>query len=93
MGLDAMCWHRRRLKRDYHPELLENLRVLLSQPTVTEEANTEPLLLTEGEQGANNSERVRAYLLIHPGAKVREVAEALSISVSTANKWMSRIKE
>jgi len=74
-------------------ELLENLRVLLSQPTVTEEEITEPLLLTEGEQGTNNGERVRAYLLLHPGAKVREVAEALSISVSTANKWMSRVKE
>jgi hypothetical protein len=90
------------------PELLNELRMLLTQTTVTEEANTQTLLLPEGEQstntaqeasaadedepGANNGERVRAYLVLHPDSKVREVAEALSISVSTANKWMSRVK-
>ena len=47
----------------------------------------------EGEQGANNYKRVRSYIATHPGAKVRDVAEALSISVSTANKWMNRVKE
>ena len=82
--------------------------MLLSQTTVSEEANAQTLLLAEGEHstntaqeasetdedepGANNGERVRAYLLLHPDAKVRDVAEALSISVSTANKWMSRVK-
>src|SRR5205823_3306492 len=90
------------------PELVETLRLLLSQSTVTEEANTPQLLLTEGEQtanmaqeaiasdedeqGTNNGERVKAYLLLHPDAKVREVADGLSISVGTANKWMSRAK-
>ena len=44
------------------------------------------------EQGANNYERVKAYMAGHPDAKVREVAEALTISVSTANKWMIRIR-
>jgi hypothetical protein len=44
------------------------------------------------EQGANNFERVKAYLAGHSDAKVRDVAEALKISVSTANKWMIRIK-
>lgn len=61
---------------------------------------------TEDEQGANNKavgdcddepevnnyERVKTYLALHPDAKVREVAGALTISVSTANKWMVRIK-
>jgi len=90
------------------PELVETLRVLLSKPTITEEANTEQLLLSQGEQtantaqeaiatdedeqGTNNGERVKAYLLLHPDAKVREVADALTISVGTANKWMSRAK-
>lgn len=90
------------------PDLVETLQVLLSQTTVSEEANNEQLLLPEGEQstntaqeasatdedgpGANNGERVRAYLVLHPDAKVREVADTLSISVSTANKWMSRVK-
>ncbi len=31
-------------------------------------------------------------MVTHPDAKVRDVAEALSISVSTANKWMNRVK-
>jgi hypothetical protein len=44
------------------------------------------------EQGANNYERVKEYLAGHPDAKVREVARALTISVSTANKWMIRIR-
>ena len=44
------------------------------------------------EQGASNYERVKAYLAGHPEAKVRDVAEGLKISISTANKWMIRIK-
>src|SRR2546423_1911761 len=58
------------------PELVETLRLLLSQPTVSEETNMTTLLLTQGEQatnanqeasfhnedeqGTNNSERVKA---------------------------------
>ncbi len=84
------------------------VEALITQTNVSEEANTQTLLLAEGEQStntsqetsvegddeqaANNGGRVRAYLVLHPGAKVREVAEALAISVSTANKWMSRVK-
>jgi hypothetical protein len=41
----------------------------------------------------DNYERVKAYLAEHPNATVREVATALSISPSTANKWMRRAKE
>jgi hypothetical protein len=44
------------------------------------------------EQGANNYEGVKEYLAGHPDAKVREVARALTISVSTANKWIIRIR-
>jgi len=46
----------------------------------------------EGEQRANNYERVKVYMATHPEAKVRDVAEAHSISVSTANKWMNGVK-
>jgi hypothetical protein len=94
------------------PDLIETLRILLTQTTVTEEANTQQLLLSQGEQGseqkpntppeattdddeepgANNGHRVKAYLLLHPDAKVRDVAEALSISTSTANKWIGRVR-
>jgi hypothetical protein len=44
------------------------------------------------EQRANNYKRVKEYLAGHPDAKVREVARALTISVSTANKWIIRIR-
>jgi len=46
----------------------------------------------ETEQAANNYERVKAYMAHYPDAKVRDVADALAISVSTANKWMNRVK-
>jgi hypothetical protein len=91
------------------PELIETLRVLLWQTTVSEETpNTSALSSSGGEQGANNSleasegdegeqeannyERVKAHMATFPTAKVRDVAGALSISVSTANKWMNRVK-
>jgi hypothetical protein len=45
----------------------------------------------EGEQETNNGERVRAYLAAHPVATDREIADALTISASTANKWRRRI--
>jgi len=45
------------------------------------------------EQEANNFERVKAYLARHPEATDREIAEALTISTSTANKWRKRVKE
>lgn len=98
------------------PELVDALRALLTQTTVSEEASVpyslpspqggkeanqgeQRVSLTQqatgesdNEQGANNYERVKAYLGGHPDAKVRDVAEALTISISTANKWMSRIR-
>ena len=91
------------------PELLDALRALLAQTTVSEEASG-PYALpspqgeqrtnaaqeatgeSDEEQGVNNYERVKAYLAGHPDAKVRDVAEALTISVSTANKWINRIR-
>src|SRR5438552_3063630 len=39
----------------------------------------------DDEQMANNYERVKTYLAAYPNARVRDVAEALTISVSTAN--------
>lgn len=48
--------------------------------------------ITEDVVQSPNYERVKAYLAEHPDAKVREVAEALSMSVSTASKWMGRMK-
>jgi hypothetical protein len=91
------------------PELIETVRALIAQTTVSEETPNTPTLPSpgcqqgqdnpqeaeergEGEQGVNNYERVKVYVATYPNAKVRDVAEALSISVSTANKWMNRVK-
>jgi hypothetical protein len=74
------------------PELLDTLRGLLSQTTVTEEQAATPLLLTEESQETDYVERVKAYLAQHPKAPLREIAEALTISVTTANKWRTRIQ-
>lgn len=92
------------------PELLDALRALLVQTTVSVEAITPCALPSpqdeqeanqgqrraniaqeatgedSNEQRANNSKRAKAYLEGHPDAKVRDVARALTVSVSTANK-------
>ncbi len=47
---------------------------------------------SDNEPGMSKYERVKAYLEVHPDAKVREVAKTLAISVSTANKWMIRVR-
>jgi hypothetical protein len=98
------------------PELVDALRAVLAQITVSEKplqlqalpspqgeqqenkdiqrANIAQEAIGEGdnEPAAPNYERVKAYLAVHPDAKVREVAEVLEISVSTANKWMIRVR-
>jgi hypothetical protein len=88
------------------PEVIETLRALLAQTIVSEDTSTpqalpelkseeqekeQPAMMSNG-RGSENFERVKEYMAEHPGAKVREVAEALSISVSTANKWMGKVK-
>ena len=40
-----------------------------------------------------NYERVRTYMDTHQSASVREVAKALNIGISTANKWMLKVKD
>jgi predicted nuclease of restriction endonuclease-like RecB superfamily len=47
----------------------------------------------QGGQSTDNFERVKLFMTDHPGAKVREVAQALAISRTTANKWMTRLRE
>ena len=78
------------------PELLDTLRTLLQQTGVSEEHREAPLLLTEGqaqgEGGEDNGKRVRAYLADHPQATLRAIAGALTISVTTARKWRSRVQ-
>jgi hypothetical protein len=43
------------------------------------------------EHEMNNFERVKAYLARYPEATDRQIAEALTMSTSTANKWRKRV--
>lgn len=83
------------------PELVEALRGVLAQVTVMEEVPQELLapqskqppntVEDEGEQEANNYERVKAFLVRSPGASARTIAQALGMSASTAHKWRGRV--
>ncbi len=42
-------------------------------------------------KNSTNYQRVKAYMTDHQRASVREVAGALNIGISTANKWMQRV--
>lgn len=87
------------------PELVEVLREMLNQAqtTVIEEAQeTRQIAAPEKEGRAAHQEipgqkspyeRVKAYLATKPDAKIREVSEACHLSMSTANKWMSRVRK
>jgi hypothetical protein len=39
-------------------------------------------------KNSTNYERVKAYMDTHQSVSVRDVAKALDIGISTANKWM-----
>jgi len=88
------------------PEMIDQLRQLLMPTTVEEEVRQEALpspeeaqaetispedATTEAKLEVNNYERVQAYLAEHPKATLHEIAGALTISVTTANKWRTRI--
>jgi len=89
------------------PEMIDQLRQLLMHTTVEEEVHQEALPSPKEEQAetippedahmtvakleVNNYERVKSYLVEHPKATLHEIAGALTISVTTANKWRTRI--
>ncbi|HZO74971.1 MAG TPA: hypothetical protein VFB60_22380 [Ktedonobacteraceae bacterium] len=84
------------------PELVEALRGVLAQVRVMEEVPQELLAPhseqppngseVEGEQEANNYERVKTFLVRSPGASARTIAQALGMSASTAHKWRGRVE-
>lgn len=99
---------------DISPELLEALRIHLSQTTISEdtkEAQRQPLALPQAtgdasilktvrkavphtkRKNSTNYERVKAYMDTHQNVSVRDVAKALDIGISTANKWMQKVKD
>lgn len=73
----------------------------LQVPVTEKEHNQEEVDNSEQEQNSQNGqstnnvnfERVKIFLLDRPNAKVREVAAALEMSPSTANKWMQRVRK
>lgn len=46
----------------------------------------------ESERERAEDERVKAYLAAHPEVPDCEIADALTISRSTVNKWRKRLK-
>jgi hypothetical protein len=62
-------------------------------PQSEQERTPEALPPPKGEQSLDNFAKVKAYMNAHPNATVREVAKALQISATTANKWINRMKE
>jgi hypothetical protein len=72
------------------PELIEAIRLVIVQEIQGEHSKQK--VLPEPEV-TDNYERVKAYMTEHPNAKVREVAQALSMSTSTANKWMRQMEK
>lgn len=58
------------------------------QQSVPREQVAEPL-----SEPLSNYERVKAYLTDHPQAKVAEVADALTIAISTASKHMNKVRQ
>lgn len=62
---------------------------------ITEEENEQPKALPAPKKrtsSGDNLERVRAYMAEHEDATAREVSKALTMSISTANKWMRQVK-
>lgn len=63
---------------------------------VTEEKEERPKALPSPKKRTatgDNLERVRSYKAEHESASVRDVAKALGMSISTANKWMQRVSK
>lgn len=75
------------------PQALPPPQAQQSEETVQDEPPAE----TQGREAQNGHdqstyERVKAFLTEHPDAKIREVAEALALKMSTANKWMNKVR-
>ena len=67
----------------------------LPQPKTNKHSPTPKTTVTKSpypkRKNSTNYERVKAYMADHQRASVRDVAGALNIGISTANKWMQRV--
>jgi hypothetical protein len=75
------------------PQHKSEKRRTAKKPRGSDTTNESEQPTEQGGQIRDNYERVKLFLAEHPKAKVREVAEALAISMTTANKWMIRLRE
>jgi hypothetical protein len=80
------------------PSVSEDNKIEHQTLALPQAKSDSPTLLTtrrtpnaKGKNSANY-ERVRAYMDTNQNASVREVAKALNIGISTANKWMQKVK-
>jgi hypothetical protein len=75
------------------PEPLDEQRASTAQEAIVACSHQQKINEDKIEhEEENNYERVKAYLAAHPKATDREIAAALTISASTANKWRKRIQ-
>lgn len=80
-----------------HASSVERLEYVQTKELVHDEPikrtrTTGKLLDLHDQETNSNFVRVKQFIEAHPKAKVREVAAALSMSPSTANKWMIKAR-
>ncbi len=63
----------------------------ISREVSEQSTNNDEQLEREDSKETNNHERVKKHLVGNPKATDRDIAEALDISTSTANKWKKRV--
>ncbi|HET8844560.1 MAG TPA: hypothetical protein VFN35_24030 [Ktedonobacteraceae bacterium] len=85
-------------KEDQKNEQEESGQATDRQPVTIREEDEPPKALPQPQNVrishacTQNYEQVKAYIALHQQATVREVAKALSIGTTTANKWMRKSK-
>ena len=86
----------RHVQLEEKPSVREKRTPVQPKPTIVNQT-----LVQEDEQKAlpapkpvqsDNYERVRVYMVDNPNATARTVGNALGMSATTANKWMSRLR-
>jgi predicted nuclease of restriction endonuclease-like RecB superfamily len=75
-------------------ETVEAMADRLYGPRQKQKQERKPPKQKESRQPTiDNYQRVKLFLTEHPTAKAREVAAALAMSRTTANKWMQRVRD
>jgi len=74
-----------------HADSVEMLEAVHAEP-IKRTRTTGKLVDLHEQETNSNFVRVKEFIEAHPKAKVREVAAALNMATSTANKWMIKAR-